>query len=98
MRAYGHKYFLFRINLIIILGSSSQFLSERATLVMAMDKNLIAAVIVAQQLFASYFIFFDDKPTKYEQKSRKKREQELTPYKRNVSVKYSMPTTVLVPQ
>jgi hypothetical protein len=64
---------------------------------MVMDINAIAAIIVAQQLFASYFIFFDDIPTKYEQKSRKKRERELTPYKRNVSVKYSMPT-VLVPQ
>jgi hypothetical protein len=64
---------------------------------MAMDKNLIAAIVAAQQLFASYFMFFDDIPTKYEQKSRKKREQELTPYKCNVSVKYSTPTTVLVP-
>ncbi len=37
-------------------------------------------------LFAFYFMFFDDMPTTYEQKSRGKREQELTPYKRNVSV------------
>jgi len=94
---YAHKYFLFRVNFIIIHSVSNQVLHERATLVMVMDINAIAAIIVAQQLFASYFMFFDDVPTKYEQKSRKKRERELTPYKRNVSVKYSMPT-VLVPQ
>jgi hypothetical protein len=61
------------------------------------DRNIVAAVVVAQQLFAAYLIFFDDIPTKHEQKSRKKRERELTPYKRNVSVKYSTPTTFLVP-
>jgi hypothetical protein len=61
------------------------------------DRNIVAAVVVAQQLFAAYLIFFDDIPTKHEQKSRKKRERELTPYKRNVSVKYSTPTTVLIP-
>jgi hypothetical protein len=62
-----------------------------------MDKNLVAAIVVAQQLFAAYVLFFDDIPTKHEQKSRKKRDRELTPYKRNVSVRYSTPTTVLVP-
>jgi hypothetical protein len=64
---------------------------------MMSDRNIVAAIVVAQQLFAAYLIFFDDIPTKHEQKSRKKRERELTPYKRNVSVKYSTPTTVLVP-
>jgi hypothetical protein len=68
------------------------------TLVMVTDKNLITAIVIAQQLFASYFILFDDIPTKYEQKSRKKREWEITPYKRNVSVKYLTLTTVPVPQ
>jgi hypothetical protein len=62
-----------------------------------MEKNLFAAIVVAQQLLAAYFVFFDDIPTKHEQKSRKKRERELTPYKCNVSVKYSTPTTVIVP-
>ncbi len=65
---------------------------------MAMDKNLFAAIVVAQQLFASYFMFFYDIPTKYEQKSTKKRGQERTPYTCNVSVKYSKLTTVLIPQ
>ncbi len=66
--------------------------------VMVMDKNLIAAIVVAQQLFASHFMFFDAIPTKHEQKPRKKRDRELTMYKFNVSVKYSMPTAVLIPQ
>jgi hypothetical protein len=30
-----------------------------------MDKNLIAAILVAQQLLASNFMFSDDIPTKY---------------------------------
>ena len=70
------------------------------TLVMVTDKksdycncNSSAAVC-----FLFYFILFDDIPTKYEQKSRKKREWEITPYKRNVSVKYLTLTTVPVPQ
>jgi hypothetical protein len=37
-----------------------------ATFVMMMDTNLIATIVVAQQLFASYFMFFDDIPTKHE--------------------------------
>jgi hypothetical protein len=56
-------------------SNSNSFVT--ATFVMAMDKNLIAAIVVAQQLFASYFMFFGDIPNIYEQKSRKKREQEL---------------------
>ncbi len=37
-----------------------------------MDRNIVAAIVVAQQLFAAYLFFFDDIPTKHEQKSRKK--------------------------
>jgi hypothetical protein len=64
---------------------------------MAMDKTLTAAIVAAWQLFASHFMFFDDILTNYEQMSKKERERKLTPYKRNDSVKYSTPTTVLVP-
>ena len=58
----------------------------------------VAAIIVAHQLLAAYAILFDDVPTKFEQKSRKKRERELTPYKRNLSVRYEMPTTNIILQ
>jgi hypothetical protein len=59
---------------------------------------VVAAAVVVSQLMATYNIIFDDVPTKFEQRMRKRREHELTPYKRNLSVQYGPPTTELVPQ
>jgi hypothetical protein len=53
----------------------------------------VAAIIVTHQLLAAYDVLFDNVPTKFEQKLRKKREQKLTPYKRNLSMRYEIPTT-----
>jgi hypothetical protein len=56
---------------------------------------IVTATVTIQQMFASYSIIFDDIPTKWERKVGKKRKHEVTPYKRNHSVKYSRPTTPL---
>ena len=64
-----------------------------------MDKLLtaivVAATIVTQQLLAAYNSFVDDPPTRLEKRRSKKRKRLLTPYKRNLSVQYSQPTTNL---
>jgi len=54
-----------------------------------------AAAICIQQLLAAYMIIFGDVPTASEARAAKKRKRELTPYKRNISVVYSTPTTEL---
>jgi hypothetical protein len=59
---------------------------------------LLAIAVVINQLIAAYSIIFDDVPTKFEQRMKKRRQRELTPYKRNFSVRYATPTTNLVPQ
>ena len=65
----------------------------------AMDnKLLMVAGVVIHQLIVAYTFIFDDVPTKFEEKMKKRRQRELTPYKRNVSVRYGRPTTALVPQ
>jgi hypothetical protein len=58
---------------------------------------IVAAVVTIQQMFATYNIIFDDIPTKLERKVGKKRKCEVTPYKRNHSMKYSSPATPLEP-
>jgi hypothetical protein len=42
-------------------------------------------------------IIFYDHPTRYEARIEKKRKKELTPYKRNVSLKVGSPETALEP-
>jgi hypothetical protein len=54
-----------------------------------------AATIVTQQLLAAYNSFVDDPPTRLEKRRSKKRKRLLTPYKRNLFVRYSQPTTNL---
>ena len=58
---------------------------------------LVATIVATQQLLAAYTVLFDDVPTKWEKRMAKKRKRELTPYKRNVSVRYSRPTSALEP-
>ena len=58
---------------------------------------IVTAIVTIQQMLASYNIIFDDVPTKWERKVGKKRKREVTPYKRNHSVKYSRPATPLEP-
>jgi hypothetical protein len=59
---------------------------------------VVAAAVVVNQIMAAYNIIFDDVPTKFEQRMRKQRQCELTPYKRNLSVWYGPPSTELVPR
>jgi hypothetical protein len=59
--------------------------------------TLVATIVATQQLLAAYTVLFDDVPTKWEKRMAKKRKRELTPYKRNVSVRYSRPTSALEP-
>ncbi len=69
-----------------------------------MDNNntnaifVVAVTVVVSQLMAAYTIFFDDVPTKFEQRMRKRKERELTPYTKNLSVQYGPLTSELVPQ
>jgi hypothetical protein len=58
---------------------------------------LVAAIIVCQQFLAAAMIIFYDHPTRYEARMEKKRKRELTPYKRNVSLKVGPPETTLEP-
>jgi hypothetical protein len=58
---------------------------------------LVAAVIASQQLLAAAMTIFDDHPTRYEARMKKKRKRELAPYKRNVSLKVGPPETTLEP-
>jgi len=56
---------------------------------------LVAAIIACQQLLAAAMIIFYDHPTRYEARMEKKKKRELTPYKRNVSLKVGPPETTL---
>jgi hypothetical protein len=51
----------------------------------------------AHQLICSYYILFDDLPTVPEKERDLKRKREVTPYKRNVSCRYSTATSPLEP-
>jgi hypothetical protein len=53
------------------------------------------AAICIHQLLVSYFIIFDDVPTASEAHAANRRNRELTPYKRNLSVEYGRPITNL---
>ncbi len=59
---------------------------------------IVAAAVVVSLLMAAYNIILNDVPKKFEQQMRKRRQHELTPYKRNLSVQYGPPSTELVPQ
>ncbi len=52
-------------------------------------------LVATQQLLAAYTVLFDDVPTKWEKRMAKKWKHELTPYKRNVSARYSWPISAL---
>jgi hypothetical protein len=56
-----------------------------------------SAVACINQMLAAYTILFDDVPTKSEVRRAKKHAQELTPYKRKLSMRYGQPTTNLEP-
>ncbi len=58
---------------------------------------LAATIVATQQLLAVYTVLFDDVSTKWEKRMAKKRKCELTPYKRNISMRYSQPTSALEP-
>jgi hypothetical protein len=64
------------------------------------DDTIIFIFLVAavHQLICSYFILFDDVPTRKEKKQLLKRKRELAPYKRNVSYRYSTPLLPLEPK
>jgi hypothetical protein len=55
---------------------------------------IVAVVVVHHFITAVYFLCFD-LPTAYEVRVQKKRKREETSYKRNVSVKYDHPTSIL---
>jgi len=59
---------------------------------------VLACVAAVQQLLTSYSILFDDLPTAREKRLVKKRQRELTPYKRNVSARYATPVSLLEPR
>ena len=67
------------------------------------DDDLIIIVVIAcvaavHQLITAYSILFDDLPTAREKRLAKKRQREVTPYKRNVSARYSTPISLLEPR
>ena len=55
--------------------------------------SLLACVAAVHQIITAYTILFDDVPTIRERRLLKKRKRELTPYKRNVSARYSRPVS-----
>jgi hypothetical protein len=60
---------------------------------------LLTSVAAAHQLIYSYYILFDDLPTVKKKKQQLlKRKWELTPYKHNVSCRYSTATLPLEPK
>ncbi len=59
---------------------------------------LMAAGVLIHPLIIAYFVFFDNVPALYEKSMKKKRERQLTPYKRNLSAVHGTKTTALVPQ
>ena len=56
---------------------------------------VLACVAAVHQIITAYIILFDDVPTTRERRLLKKRKWELTPYKRNVSARYSRPVVAL---
>ncbi len=52
-----------------------------------------AAVVCIHQMLAAFAMLFDNVPTKSEVRRAKKCAWELTPYKRNLSMRYGQPTT-----
>jgi hypothetical protein len=59
---------------------------------------VLACIAAVQQLITAYSILFDDLPTAREKRLSKKRQRELTPYKRNVSAQYATPVSLLEPR
>jgi hypothetical protein len=55
----------------------------------------LTLVAAAHQLICSYYILFHDLPPDQEKKCDLKRKCEITPYKRNVSCRYSTGTSPL---
>ena len=64
------------------------------------DDDLILIVVIAcvAAVITAYSILFDDLPTTREKRLAKKRQREVTPYKRNVSACYSTPISLLEPR
>ena len=58
---------------------------------------VVAATICIHQLITAFTIVFDDVKTKSEERIRKKELREITPYKRNLSMRYGRPTSFLEP-
>jgi hypothetical protein len=56
---------------------------------------VLACVAAVQLLITAYSILFDDLLTAREKRLAKKRQHELTPYKRNISAQYSTPVSLL---
>jgi hypothetical protein len=72
-------------------------------LVLLDDDNVFLIVVLScvaavHQLITVYSILFDDVPTVREKKILKKHQRELTPYKRNVSVRNFTPVIPLEPR
>jgi hypothetical protein len=57
---------------------------------------ILACVAAVHQIITAYIILFDDVPTTRERRLLKKRKGELTPYKQNVSARYSRPVVVVL--
>ena len=57
---------------------------------------LINIVVAAHQLSVAFLL--DDIPTAREKRLAKKCKRALAPYKRNVSARYGLPTTNLIPK
>jgi hypothetical protein len=56
---------------------------------------VLACVAAVHQIITAYTILFDDVPTTRERRLLKKCKRELTPYKQNVSARYSWPVVAL---
>jgi hypothetical protein len=59
---------------------------------------LVECIAAVHQLICSYCVLFDDLHTAYEKRIAMKRQYELTPYKHNVSYRYSTPVLPLEPK
>jgi hypothetical protein len=58
---------------------------------------LCGAIVAAQQIVAAASLIFNNIPTQHEVRVEKKRKREVTPHKRNVSVRSGPPETMLEP-
>jgi hypothetical protein len=58
--------------------------------------HILNIAVAAHQISAAFIL--DDIPTAREKRLSKKRKHLLTPYKRNVSLRYSPPSTILTPK